>query len=88
MSLVGDALLEVTGAYRINYAVMGNSDPVLHAHIVPRYLGEPEEFRLNGPWSYPKEIVASVLFDCERDRDLMHQLREAIDQRSKPGMNG
>ena len=24
MAVVGDALLEVTGAYRINYAIMGN----------------------------------------------------------------
>ena len=45
MALIGDALLEVTGAYRINYAVLGNTDPFLHAHIVPRYMTEPEEFR-------------------------------------------
>ena len=36
MATVGDALLEVTGAYRINYAILGNTDPALHAHIVPR----------------------------------------------------
>src|SRR5512141_398968 len=59
MSLVGDALLEVTGACRINYAILGNTDPVLHSHIVPRYLDEPDEFRLNGPWSYPQEIQDS-----------------------------
>jgi diadenosine tetraphosphate (Ap4A) HIT family hydrolase len=41
MVTVGDALLEVTDAYRINYALAGNSDPFLHAHIVPRYLAEP-----------------------------------------------
>ena len=38
MILVGDAILEVTDAYRINYFIAGNSDPYLHAHIVPRYL--------------------------------------------------
>ena len=85
MSLVGDALLEVTGAYRINYCIMGNSDQVLHSHIVPRYLSEPDELRLNVPWSYPQETIDSMLFDCERDRDLMHQLREAISKRSKIG---
>ena len=85
MSLVGDVLLEVTGAYRINYAIMGNSDQVLHSHIVPRYHSEPDEFRLNVPWSYPQETIDSVLFDCERDRELMHQLREAIGKRSKAG---
>jgi diadenosine tetraphosphate (Ap4A) HIT family hydrolase len=85
MSLVGDALMDVTRAYRINYAILGNYDQVLHAHIVPRYLNEPDEFRLQGPWSYPQETMDSVLFDCERDRDLMHQLRDAIGKRSKLG---
>jgi diadenosine tetraphosphate (Ap4A) HIT family hydrolase len=83
MSLVGDALLEVTGACRINYAILGNSDPVLHAHIVPRYLSEPDEFRSNGPWSYPQEIIDSMLFDCKRDKDLINQIRDAIERRSK-----
>jgi diadenosine tetraphosphate (Ap4A) HIT family hydrolase len=86
MSRIGDALLEVTGAYRINYAILGNSDQVLHAHIVPRYLSEPEEFRLNGPWSYPQETKDSLLFDLERDRGLMGQLREVIDKQSKVGI--
>ena len=40
MSVVGDALLEVTEAYRINYSILGNTDPALHAHIHPRYLSE------------------------------------------------
>lgn len=85
MSLIGDALLELTGAYRINYAIMGNSDQVLHAHIVPRYLNEPDKLRLNQPWSYPQETIDSMLFDCERDRGLMHQLREAIENGQRSG---
>lgn len=81
MSIVGDALLEVTGAHRINYAIMGNSDKVLHTHIVPRYLTEPDDFRLNTPWSYPQEIMNATLFEPDRDRDLMMQLNAAIRQR-------
>jgi diadenosine tetraphosphate (Ap4A) HIT family hydrolase len=81
MSIVGDALLEVTGALRINYAIMGNSDQVLHSHIVPRYLTEPDEFRLNVPWSYPKEIMDNTLFDHDRDRELMLRLGDAIRKR-------
>ena len=46
--------MKVTGAYRINYAIMGNSDPYLHAHIVPRYSDEPEEYLHDQPWSYPE----------------------------------
>jgi diadenosine tetraphosphate (Ap4A) HIT family hydrolase len=78
MTTIGDALTEVTGAYRINYAVAGNTDPYLHAHIVPRYLSEPDLLRKGLPWSYPKEQIAAVRFDYERDRELMQKLREAI----------
>jgi len=81
MALIGDALLEVTGAYRINYAIMGNSDAVLHAHIVPRFTHEPEQYRKNGPWSYPQEVIDAMPFDAERDRELMERLAAAIGQR-------
>lgn len=81
MSTVGDALLAVTGAHRINYAIMGNSDQVLHSHIVPRYLTEPDEFRLNTPWSYPQEIMDNTLFNYGRDRDLMLKINDAIRKR-------
>ena len=36
MVAIGDALLAVTNAYRINYEILGNTDPWLHAHIFPR----------------------------------------------------
>jgi diadenosine tetraphosphate (Ap4A) HIT family hydrolase len=78
MALVGDALLEVTGAFRINYAIMGNSDPFLHAHIVPRYASEPEEYLYGLPWSYPKQVMDENPFDYERDKELIGQLRKAI----------
>ena len=81
MATVGDALMEVTGAYRINYAIAGNTDPYLHAHIVPRYLTEPEELRKGLPWSHPHEERDSLLFDYERDKPLMQQLRQAIEKR-------
>ena len=80
MALVGDALIAVTGAFRINYAILGNSDPFLHAHIVPRYASEPEEYRHNVPWSYPKSVMNEAMFDYERDQELIGQLREAIER--------
>jgi diadenosine tetraphosphate (Ap4A) HIT family hydrolase len=52
MSRLGDALLKVTGAARINYAIFGNLDPALHAHVIPRYLDEPEGLRTEQPWAY------------------------------------
>ncbi len=78
MVTIGDALIKVTGAYRINYAVMGNSDPALHAHIVPRFSDEPKEYLHDQPWSYPREIQMGRMFDKESDRELIHQLREAL----------
>jgi diadenosine tetraphosphate (Ap4A) HIT family hydrolase len=78
MALVGDALLKVTDAFRINYAVLGNSDPFLHAHIVPRYNWEPDEFRKNTPWSYSKEVMNERLFDPERDRELIDRIAKEL----------
>jgi diadenosine tetraphosphate (Ap4A) HIT family hydrolase len=81
MALIGDALMEVTGAYRINYAIAGNRDPYLHTHIVPRYLSEPQEYRNGLPWSYPQKMMDSMPFDPTRDKDLMQQLAGAIQKR-------
>ena len=41
----GDALLEITNAYRINYETLGNTEQALHTHIIPRYLDEPDDKR-------------------------------------------
>jgi diadenosine tetraphosphate (Ap4A) HIT family hydrolase len=78
MSVIGDALLEVTGAFRINYEILGNLDPALHTHIIPRYMSEPEERRKSPPFFYDKDYRNSILFDPERDRELMGQLGAAI----------
>ncbi len=51
MAAVGDALLAVTAAVRINYAIFGNVDPALHAHIFPRHAAEPEATRTAQPWA-------------------------------------
>ncbi|HME39582.1 MAG TPA: HIT domain-containing protein [Steroidobacteraceae bacterium] len=51
MALVGDALLAVTAALRINYAIFGNVEPALHAHIFPRQAAEPEATRSAQPWA-------------------------------------
>jgi len=52
MARIGDALMEVTGCYRVNYEILGNSEPELHAHIFPRFMSEPEENRRKPPWFY------------------------------------
>jgi len=52
MAALGDAVLAVTRALRINYAILGNQDPALHAHVIPRYAHEPEAMRTQQPWAY------------------------------------
>jgi diadenosine tetraphosphate (Ap4A) HIT family hydrolase len=81
MALVGDAIMEVTGSYRINYAIFGNSLPILHAHIIPRFLDEPDEFRKDNPWSYPSFNDGSIPFDPVRDAGLISDLRINIQHR-------
>jgi diadenosine tetraphosphate (Ap4A) HIT family hydrolase len=81
MALLGDALLEVTGAYRINYEILGNTDAALHAHVLPRFLSEPEALRKGPAWFYPAEARAAAPFDPQRDGELMQQLAAAIQKR-------
>ena len=34
--------MRTTSPVRINYAIFGNVEPALHAHVIPRYRTEPE----------------------------------------------
>jgi diadenosine tetraphosphate (Ap4A) HIT family hydrolase len=78
MACVGDALLRCTDAYRVNYEILGNLDPALHAHIFPRYMSEPKEKRNAPVWYYGKAIRELAGFDLRRDRPLMERLRDEI----------
>lgn len=81
MTIVGDALLEVTGADLINYEILGNSERALHTHIVPRYADEPAEQRRRPIWFMGMENAPQ--FDLERDRELMDRIAQAIQKRLK-----
>ena len=84
MALIGDALLELTDSYRINYEILGNFEPALHAHIFPRYINEPEKCRHLPVWmSYKKEELDSRPFYLKRDRQLMNQIADFIQSRLK-----
>jgi diadenosine tetraphosphate (Ap4A) HIT family hydrolase len=52
MARLGDAVLHATGALRINYEMLGNLEPALHAHVVPRYGDEPPALRTRPVWFY------------------------------------
>jgi len=76
---LGDAVLAVTGALRINYAMFGNLEPALHVHVVPRYADEPDALRTVHPWGY--DWAAAPRFDASRDRGLQIALREYLQHR-------
>ena len=72
MAAVGDALLALTGALRVNYAVFGNVEPALHAHIFPRRAGEPEATRTAQPWAL--DWNAAPLYSEAMHGDLRRRL--------------
>ena len=78
MTAIGDALLRVTETIRINYAIYGNADPELHAHVFPRFATEPDAYRVRPVWAYPREQRDSVPFDPARDRPLMEAIRREL----------
>ena len=75
---LGQAVLEATGALRINYAMFGNLEPALHAPGHPRYAGEPESLRTAHPWAY--DWSAARRFDPARDGPLLRALRARLDR--------
>jgi len=76
MSRLGDALLKVTGAARINYAIFGNQDPALHAHVIPRYVDEPEGLRTQQPWAY--DWNAAPAFERAAAQELAENLLKEL----------
>jgi diadenosine tetraphosphate (Ap4A) HIT family hydrolase len=79
MALIGDALLALTDAVRINYEILGNVDPALHAHVIPRYASEPEELRIRPAFYY--DWAAAPRFDPVRDGPLLAALRAELERR-------
>ena len=72
MAALGDAVLAVTGAVRINYAMFGNLAPALHAHVFPRYREEPEFAQTGHPWVY--DWSKSANFDVKNDAALQQAI--------------
>ncbi len=75
-SVVGDALLELTGALRINYEMLGNLEPALHLHVFPRYADEVEELKTKPVWFY--NWGAARKFDAQQDAALMDDMRSYL----------
>jgi diadenosine tetraphosphate (Ap4A) HIT family hydrolase len=76
MARLGQAVHELTGALRINYALFGNLEPALHAHVIPRFEDEPKSLRAANPWAY--DWTAARRFDPAVDGALQVALRERL----------
>jgi diadenosine tetraphosphate (Ap4A) HIT family hydrolase len=73
MARLGGAVLEVTGATRINYAMFGNLEPALHAHVFPRFDNEPDAVKAAHPWGY--DWSKARPFDVAGDGALLAAVR-------------
>lgn len=76
LSSLGEAALQATGALRINYAIFGNLEPALHAHVHPRYSDEPEAMRTANPWGY--DWSKAPVFDLEIHGELRDRIRHHL----------
>jgi diadenosine tetraphosphate (Ap4A) HIT family hydrolase len=76
MSRLGDALMLTTAPLRINYAIFGNVEPALHAHVIPRYLSEPQDMQTQHPWAY--DWSAGPAFDADAMAPLIKSLRAEL----------
>lgn len=77
-TVVGDALLEITDAIRINYEILGNLAPALHVHVFPRFDSEPEDLRTRPVWFYDWDNAPK--FDPARDAQLMKNIRAYLEK--------
>jgi diadenosine tetraphosphate (Ap4A) HIT family hydrolase len=80
MSLLGEAVQIVCRPSRINYEIAGNVDPFVHAHVIPRYAWEPEQYRYVSAALYPPERrnAHDEQFNLDRHGELMLDLRECV----------
>ena len=76
MARIGDAVLAVTGAERINYEILGNVEPALHAHVIPRFGGEDPALRTKPVWLHDWTVAPA--FDTAAHAALRERIRAAL----------
>jgi len=80
MVILGEAVSRVTKAVKVNYAMLGNTDPHLHCHVHARYGYEPEPYRRGPITGYPREMrdAPQHQFETARDSGLIASIREEL----------
>ncbi|MEW6280783.1 MAG: HIT family protein [Candidatus Eremiobacterota bacterium] len=73
VQLVGRAIRTALSPVRVNYALLGNAEPHVHFHLIPRYPDDPVPDQ--APWKHPDR--ATNLPEPERRR-VVAALQEAL----------
>lgn len=68
-----NAIKEATGVFRVNFAVLGNTENHVHAHLIPRY-PENEKHPGKSPWN---DIREHAELDAERKQVLIQRIRNS-----------
>ena len=79
LGLLAEAVDQVCRPKRLNLAILGNVDPYLHAHIIPRYASEPAEQALAPIWSFSEVMNDPAgAYDDAHHGDLRRRINEAL----------
>jgi diadenosine tetraphosphate (Ap4A) HIT family hydrolase len=80
MAMLGEAVSRALRSFKINYAMLGNTEPHLHCHVHARYREEPEPYRRGPITMYPKELrdAPEHAFSIERDAPLISAIRSEL----------
>ena len=89
MRLVAEAIAAVVTPWKMNYECLGNSEPHVHWHLLPRQATETDEMRRGPIWLRP-ESERKVMLDENDRRALIASIRSQLavrfaDARIPPG---
>jgi diadenosine tetraphosphate (Ap4A) HIT family hydrolase len=77
MRLVAEAIATVVQPWKMNYECLGNSEPHVHWHLLPRQANEPDELRRAPIWLRP-ESERKVPLDENDRRALIASIRRQL----------
>ena len=75
MRLTAEAIATIVKPWKMNYECLGNSEPHVHWHLLPRY--ENDELRFGPVWLRP-EAERKVPLDENDRRALMASIRQQL----------
>jgi diadenosine tetraphosphate (Ap4A) HIT family hydrolase len=74
MMQAGQALERVYGADKLNFEILGNAVPHLHAHILPRHHGDPAPHQPYRHYEHPARRLEPEEYEAQAEK-----IREALE---------